>query len=325
MKKMIKINLLKPDKDQKPTKEVSREIREEETERNISYPGIISAVVVILGLIVFLIFSVNSRYNRVRKERDTKKAELSKMEKVLESLKKFEKINEMLTLKLDLISELRSQRKKTVKMMDHLSLNLPDKMWLRNLKFAGNSLDLNGSAISPNLVTDFLRKLEGAGEFYDPKELTEARRESSGLDIFNFSIKVRFRMPTRGVRGPDIQGNLEEADKYVYDPANRNDPFMDLMLSKKIEVQREKYEGIAGMLIDEVELEAIYRIGNSAYEAIVKGPDGRPYILTVGDFLYDGEVIEITDSIVRFKKSLQMVVDGKKSAIVEKTTNLEDR
>jgi|GEM_PF-517004 len=325
MKKMIKINLLKADRDQKPVKEVDREIREEETDRNINYLAIGSAVVLILGLVVFMIFSVNSRYNRVRKERDAKRAELSKIEKVLERLKKFEKINEMLTLKLELINDLRSQRKKTVQMMDHLSLNLPDKMWLSNLKFAGNNLSLQGSAISPNLITDFLRKLEGAGEFFDPKDLTEARRESSGLDIFNFSIKVKFRMPSGGVRGPDIQGNLEEGDKYVYDPANRNDPFMDLMLSKKLEVQREKFEGIAGMLIDEVDLEAIYRIGGGAYEAIVKGPDGRPYILTVGDFLYDGEVIEITEYVVKFKKSLQMVVDGKKSAIVEKTTNLEER
>lgn len=325
MKKMIKINLLKSGRDQKPAKDVERDIGESESERNINYPAIVSAVVIIFGLIVFLAVSITGKYNTTRKERDAKKAELSKIEKVLERLKKFEKINERLTLKLELIRELRSQRKKTVKMMDHLSLNLPDKLWLSTLKFTGSSLSLTGSAISPNLVTDLIRKLEGAGEFSNPKDYSEVRKESTGLDIFNFTIKCTFKMPVRGVRGPDIQGNLDEGDKYIYDPGKRNDPFMDLMLSKKVEVQREKYEGIAGMLIDEVELEAIYRIGGGDYEAIVKGPDGRPYLLNVGDFLYDGEVIEITESIVRFKKSLQMVVDGKKSKIVEKTTNLEDR
>jgi type IV pilus assembly protein PilN len=326
MKNMIRVNLLKPDDSQKSIGDVQAPIREESSGKKINIPAIATAVIVMVGLIVFLFISITSEHKRVQKEKIAKKLDLSKKRKVLKKLEKYEKINQKLNLKLDLIRELRNTKKNAVKMMDHLSLNLPERVWLNSLKFSNNQLQLKGSAISQNLIIDFMDNLRGAGEFYGEEYLQSDRNEKNGMDFFDFRINCTFKLTQETSGEPDVQGNLNQEDeRYVYDPGNRNDPFWNLLLIRKVSVQREKFAGIAGMLIDEVELESTYKMGNSGFQALVKGPDGKPYILKVGDFLYDGEVIEVVMGTIKFKKSLQMVVDGKSSKIITKTINQDQR
>ncbi len=102
---------------------------------------------------------------------------------------------------------------------------------------------------------------------------------------------------------------------FIYQPRGRRDPFWDLLRGKSVKIKREAKEGIAGLLIDELELEGIlYKQGK--YIALFKGPDGRPYDVKVGDSVYDGEIIDIDVNAVVFKRILTIALGGTKEKLI---------
>jgi len=101
---------------------------------------------------------------------------------------------------------------------------------------------------------------------------------------------------------------------FIYKPKGRRDPFWNLLQGKSLKVAREEREGIAGMLIEELELEGIL-LKSGTYIALFKGPDGKPYDVKVGDSVYDGEVIKIDNNSVVFKRLLTIALGGTKEKI----------
>jgi Tfp pilus assembly protein PilP len=122
------------------------------------------------------------------------------------------------------------------------------------------------------------------------------------------------------------EASVEEAETggdFVYKPKGRRDPFWDLLKGKSVKIKREAKEGIAGLLIDELELEGIL-FKQGKYIALFKGPDGRPYDVKVGDSVYDGEIIKIDVNTVVFKRILTIALGGTKEKIITKRLTPEE-
>jgi Tfp pilus assembly protein PilP len=113
-------------------------------------------------------------------------------------------------------------------------------------------------------------------------------------------------------------GTTEELEPstgdFIYKPKGRRDPFWNLLQGKSVKIKREEKEGIAGLLIEEMELEGIL-LKEGRYIALFKGPDGKPYDVRVGDNVYDGEVIKIDNNTVVFKRLLTIALGGTKEKI----------
>lgn len=110
-----------------------------------------------------------------------------------------------------------------------------------------------------------------------------------------------------------------QSKDFIYNPNGRRDPFVDLLRGKTAgSIKREAKEGIAGLLIEELELEGIMKV-RGAFVALFKGPDGKPYDVYVGDNVYDGEVIKIDNNTVYFKGSLATALGGTKEKIITKS------
>lgn len=122
--------------------------------------------------------------------------------------------------------------------------------------------------------------------------------------------------------GKSVQEEIENTD-FVYKPNGRRDPFWDLLKGKSVKIKREEKEGIAGLLIDELELEGII-FNKGKYLALFKGPDGRPYDVRVGDNVYDGEIIKISNNSVVFKRMLTIALGGTKEKIITKRLTPEE-
>jgi Tfp pilus assembly protein PilP len=111
--------------------------------------------------------------------------------------------------------------------------------------------------------------------------------------------------------------------EFVYNPEGRRDPFWNLLQGKSVKENREAIEGIAGLMIDELELEGIV-FAQGRYKALLKGPDTRPYVVGIGDKVYDGEVVAMDKNSVSFKKSLTVALAGQKERVIIKTLNPEE-
>jgi len=120
----------------------------------------------------------------------------------------------------------------------------------------------------------------------------------------------------------DGDDEVTGTDEYVYKPRGRRDPFWDLLRGKGGKLKKEVKEGIAGLEIEQLELEGIV-FRNGKYIALFKGPDSKPYDVLVGTNVYDGEIIEIDANRVVFKKILTMALGGTKERTVVKWLNPE--
>ena len=110
---------------------------------------------------------------------------------------------------------------------------------------------------------------------------------------------------------------------FIYRPQGRRDPFWDLLKGKNVKTTREVIEGIQGLMIDELELEGISK-QNGVYYALVKDPKNKPFVITVGEIVYDGEVVRIDSKSVTFKKILTVALGGKKEKEIVKRINPDE-
>ncbi len=126
---------------------------------------------------------------------------------------------------------------------------------------------------------------------------------------------------TQGEKGEEQDIDTHE---FVYKPNGRRDPFKSLMQGKEGGPERTALEGIAGLTIGELSLEGIVGYGDGTYRALFKCPKNRPYTVSVGDKVYDGEVYQITANSVVFKQILTVALGGTKERYVTKYLNPEE-
>lgn len=108
-----------------------------------------------------------------------------------------------------------------------------------------------------------------------------------------------------------LQQNLEEilqeplqAETYHYDSQGRRDPFRSLIgPAQNRRLGGPKPEGVPGFLVDEIDLAGVVRT-KQGLVAMITGPDNKGYLIRVGDKLFDGEVIRITNSSITFRQEV---------------------
>jgi len=190
---MININLLKPEK-----KEVaggggtSVSYAEEAKPSKLSVPAIVGAVLITvlgIGLMYFLQSSKLATEKKLFEERTLRKAEL---EKVLQELAMMEATKRELDGKIKIIGELKLQQKDAVLMMDKMSRSLPEWVWLTSMGFSGGAVNINGKALSNNLIADLVNNLQNSNLFTNVQLKSTSRKKEGGIDIFEFAITCAF-------------------------------------------------------------------------------------------------------------------------------------
>jgi len=98
---------------------------------------------------------------------------------------------------------------------------------------------------------------------------------------------------------PDIQ--KEAPPLATYDPADRRDPFKDLLGGKEVK-ERVASGGLSDVSIDEINLTGIVKM-KGKLEAIISVTEGFPITVKEGDTLADGYVLSVTSTQVVFRKT----------------------
>lgn len=106
-----------------------------------------------------------------------------------------EKINQLITkreelnLRLNLIRDLNRARTAPVHLMDELSLQVPDYLWLTKMQVSGtSSLVVEGVTFSNLVIADLMARLERT-DLYTNIDLTKAERAWLGEEkVIKFAI-----------------------------------------------------------------------------------------------------------------------------------------
>jgi len=95
---------------------------------------------------------------------------------------------EELNLRLNLIRDLNRARTAPVKLLDELSLQVPEYLWLTKVGMAGSAVQVEGITFSNLVIADLMSRLERT-DLYSEIDLTKAERRLLGSEkVIHFII-----------------------------------------------------------------------------------------------------------------------------------------
>jgi type IV pilus assembly protein PilN len=102
----------------------------------------------------------------------------------------------LLAERLGLIERLRASKRAPVSLLETVSRSVPEGMWLLELKQTGQSVQVEGRALSLTSVTDFALRMQNSGLFEHPVEiLTTMTEQVDQTTVVRFSIRAEASQP----------------------------------------------------------------------------------------------------------------------------------
>jgi Tfp pilus assembly protein PilP len=111
---------------------------------------------------------------------------------------------------------------------------------------------------------------------------------------------------------------------YTYEVGGRRDPFRSLLVRNPSEKDRVRPPGLAGVLVDELELQGTIKI-KQGWVAMMRGPDNKSHLVRKGTTLFDGEVVEVSGSEVTFRQNVNDPTNPKPFREVVKALTLQKK
>jgi len=186
---MIKINLLSEAKPAKKKKGVSA----------LGGAGRLNLFLLLGGLLIgLLVVGVQWWVESARlKEQEEKnrlaQQEVTRLEAVLKEVADFEDKKAKLQKKVDLINALKANQRGPVRLMDEVSNALPDLLWLEKLQLTGNLIAVDGKALNPPAVANFLTNLKRVPSFQEPKVTSIRAVSAAGASsLYSFGLSFVF-------------------------------------------------------------------------------------------------------------------------------------
>jgi len=186
---MIRINLLKPEK---------KEIREApvtaapEFKEKKRLPFAALVVLIALAAVVVLFFYLRSTLNKESSLLRSAQSEKKSLQDVVAKLDELENQRNLFKRKINVITQLQSRQENAVVIMDELSKNLPNWVWLTEVSFASLEVRIKGRAVSNNLIADYIYNLEQSPNFRDVSLISSTQRRVRSNQYLEFSLTAAY-------------------------------------------------------------------------------------------------------------------------------------
>lgn len=189
---MIKINLLAERKPVKTKAKSSSSLRLDGGGGGGSRQLILVAIALV-GVVVagWMWWSAKSAIARLEEDHRAADAELARLVEVRKKGDEFTARKELLERKIQLITDLKKRQQVPVHILDQVSRNLPDFLWLDSMSANTNDISIAGKATTYNAVSNFYRNLSECGYFQD---VTLGRTYEIAEGV-SFSLTAKFVSP----------------------------------------------------------------------------------------------------------------------------------
>ena len=181
---MILINLL-------PHREAARERRKNAFNTSLAVSAIVGALI---GAAVYFWFQ--SHISRQQDRNLYLQTEIQKLDEKIKEIASIESEITALRARQKAVEDLQADRNLPVHLLNELSKQLPDGVYLNNLKQEGQSVTIQGIAQSNERVSELLRNLAANTPWLSKPELVEIVNSMLALTprdqrrVSNFNIKV---------------------------------------------------------------------------------------------------------------------------------------
>lgn len=185
---MIKINLL-------PHREARRK------ERKNAFVAMLALFLVMGGVVVLAVAGfIENNISNQNQRNEFIKAENKKLDAQIAEIATLKQEIEALKARQQAVEDLQSDRNQPVYLMDELVKQVPEGIYLRSFKQAGQRVVLNGHAQSNERVSELLRNLSNNSPWLERPDLIEIRSTGAGQGkdakkVFDFTVNVGIKRP----------------------------------------------------------------------------------------------------------------------------------
>jgi type IV pilus assembly protein PilN len=164
--------------------------------------NILIIVLLVLGLIVSAVYwFINKRELAQRQEiADQRSAEAAKLESIIKEVDDYQKRKDSLQQRIDLINQLKQNQKGPVRIMDQISRDLPDLVWLDSMDVTGGKVTLAGRGLNPNAIALFIENVKNDSYFEEPQVGAVTQVSSTPL-VYGFDMNFAFSYAPRTAAG----------------------------------------------------------------------------------------------------------------------------
>lgn len=188
---MIRINLL-------PHREEKRKARRQQ------FYALLGLVSILAGLIWFLGYSViNTRISAQDETNKFLKQEISSLDKEIAEIKKLKEQTDALLARKNVIEALQANRTETVHLFNELARQIPEGIYLRSIKQAGQKISILGYTQSNARINTLMNNLNETAllentRLLETKAETVANRRLNSFSVETFIARQTTAIPTKG-------------------------------------------------------------------------------------------------------------------------------
>jgi type IV pilus assembly protein PilN len=174
---MLKINLL-------PVREARRK-----ADLRQYFMQVLLVVLLTAGGIALVHSRMTDQIGQAQKRIVQMEADIEQFKPQLEQVAEFKKRKSELEKKIDVIDGLDKARSGPVRVMEELALRTPDRLWLKELRTKGSTVEIKGESLDNEIVALFLRSL-GESPYFDKVDLdsTKLNADKGGLKVLRFEL-----------------------------------------------------------------------------------------------------------------------------------------
>jgi type IV pilus assembly protein PilN len=153
-------------------------------------------VVLIVGTLLFLgwkYYSLKGQIADLDQKLEEDAIAMKKVEEDRRVADELEKKKAKVEHQIDLITKLKNDQQVPVRLLDEISRNLPDFLWLTAMSENAGALTFSGRATTPTAYANFYNNLDASPYFSDVGRISY---RDDGAEGVSFSLSARF-MPNR--------------------------------------------------------------------------------------------------------------------------------
>ncbi len=140
---------------------------------------------------------------RLEAEQAALRVDLERLKPIADEVNTLERREKLLNTRVETIQRLRSNQRGPVRVLDELSRNLPEQVWLETIDESAGVYKVAGYALTNFAVADLLRNLQQSKEFTEVDLVSSEQVAIAKRDIKRFIIQFqRAAAPVKPDAGP---------------------------------------------------------------------------------------------------------------------------
>jgi type IV pilus assembly protein PilN len=159
--------------------------------------GNVNNIMIVAGLVLGLLVSAGYWYWHKREltqrqeVAEQRTSEAQKLEGIIKEVEDYQKRKDSLQQRIDLINQLKQNQKGPVRIMDQISRDLPDLVWLDTMDIVGGRVTIAGRGLNPNAIALFIENVKNDPYFEEPNVGAVTQISAAPL-VYSFDMNFGF-------------------------------------------------------------------------------------------------------------------------------------